>query len=105
MAVAHVTQWRASPGRTAELLELGRQAAKVNARLGARARMMQSLVAGPNSNIINYIVEFDDMAAYSKWADALATDAEFQGLIAKYLAVPNPVGTSISTSLLRDIPL
>jgi hypothetical protein len=105
VAYATVTQWKANPGRAAELLEGARAAAKVHQRLGGRVRMFQSQLSGQQAGILNFMVEFDDMASLATWWEQLAVDTEYVAVLNKYINVPNPVGTMLSNSLFREVPV
>ena len=105
MAVVAVSQWQANPGRLADLIAAARLAPPVHLRYGGRSRLLTATVAGPNTGILTFITEFDDMAAYAKWSDGIGADPEWQALAAKHITAADAPGKLISASLLRDLPI
>ncbi len=66
---------------------------------GANLRLFQTTVAGPNTGIIRASVEFDSMAAFGAYSDAIAADADFAALTQKAFALGTLTATAVSTEL------
>lgn len=102
MAVAQVTQFRISPGKNQEFTAQVAEAKGHHERLGARVRVWQATAAGPNSGIVSYVVEHQDLAAFAAFSDKLGKDAQWLAFVAKVFTA-NPSGTLTSSALANEI--
>jgi len=104
MAVLGVTQWRTRPGRAGQFIEACAQAKKIHLRLGARSvRLFQATFAGPNANLLSYVLEFDSSAAQGAFSDKLAADGEWQKLWQS--AGADPSADVVSNSLSIEVSI
>jgi len=102
MAVAQVIQFRISPGKNQEFNAQVAEAKKLQERLGGRVRVWQATAAGPNTGLVSYVIEHDNLAAFAAFSDKLSADAEWLAFSAKVF-VANPSGTLISAGLANEI--
>ena len=103
MTVATITQWRPTQGRQQELLASVARAKQIHERLGARVRVWQSTMAGPNAGLLSYVMEFDDLAAYARTVEQLQTDGEWQTFVREVLQAADPVATMVSNGMATEI--
>jgi len=102
MAVATITQFRINPGRNADFNAQVAEAKGHHERLGARVRVWQATAAGPNTNVVSYVIEHKDMAAFAAFSDKVTADAQWLAFVAKVFTA-NPSGTLISGALATEI--
>ena len=102
MAVAQVFQFRINPGRNQEFNAQVAEAKGHAERLGARVRVWQATMAGPNTGLVSYVIEHKDMAAFATFADKLAADSGWQAFVAKIFTA-NPTATAISAALANEV--
>ncbi len=103
MAVASVFRVRVKPGRFQDILSLNSEAGKIIERLGAQLQVWrQAIGAEPDS--ITYIIQHDDMTQYGAFSDKLQSDAEWQRLVERIQADPDPPTEPISNALLTEVP-
>ncbi len=103
MAVAQVFQFRIVPGRNEEFTKNVAAAKQIHERLGGRVRVWTALVAGPNTGMVSYVIEHDDLAAYGDFGTKLAADPEWVEYLAKTLGRADPAGTLQSGTLANEI--
>ena len=103
MAVAQVAQFRIVPGRNEEFTKNVAAAKKMHERHGGRVRVWTALAAGPNTGIVSYVIEHDDLAAYADFAAKLTADPEWVEFVAKTLGRADPSGTFQGTTLANEI--
>src|SRR5262245_62134091 len=99
MTVATITQWRPTPGKQQELLANVAHAKQIHERLGARVRVWQSTMAGPNAGLLSYVMEFDDLAAYARTVEHMQTDSEWQTVVREVLQSADPIATMVSNGM------
>ena len=102
MAVAQVFQFRISPGRNQDFNANVAEGKKIQERLGGRVRVWQATAAGPNTGLVSYVIEHDDLAAFATFATKLQADSEWQTFAAKVFTA-DPSGTLISAALANEI--
>ncbi len=103
MSVTNLVSWQTKPGRQAETMAAVANAKRLFEGLGARVRVYQPLVAGPNVSNLSFVSEFDTMSAYAKFMAAIQSNAEWQ----QQLAVINSAeagATMVASSLSVTIP-
>jgi hypothetical protein len=105
MAVRSISIFQIKPGRRQEFLKNAASAKKHLTRLGARFRMGESTIAGPNSGSIIAALEFKDIAAFAAFTAKAAGDKKWQAFQAKVAFGPDPATTLVSRSLVTDIDL
>ncbi|MGB2694820.1 MAG: hypothetical protein WBD55_06480 [Dehalococcoidia bacterium] len=103
MAVAQVFQFRIVQGKNQEFGTQVAEAKKIQERHGGRVRVWQGTMAGPNTGLVSYVVEHDDLAAFATFNQKLAADAEWVAFAAKTLLSGNPTGNLISATLANEI--
>lgn len=82
MSVVNLFTWQVKPGRQAETMTAVANAKRLFEGLGARVRVYQPLVAGPNVSNLSFLTEFDTMSAYAKFTAAVRDNAEWQQQVA-----------------------
>ncbi len=105
MAVAVVTQWQVVQGRRAQFITEAGEAKSIHERLGGRVRMYGATLAGTNTGIITYVIEFDDLAAYAAFSQKLQADKAWLTFVARTIGGADPSARAVSQSLLSEIPL
>jgi hypothetical protein len=103
MSVSNLVSWQTKPGRQAETTAAVVNAKRLFEGLGARVRVYQPLVAGPNVSNLSFLTEFDTMSAYAKFTATLQNNAEWQ----QQLAVINSAeagATLVASTLSVTIP-
>ena len=103
MAVAQVARFRIVPGRNEEFIKNVAAAKKIHERLGGRVRVWTAVAAGPNTGIVSYFIEHDDLAAYADFAAKSAADPEWMEFAAKVLQRADPSGLLQGASLVNEI--
>lgn len=103
MAVAQVFQFRIVQGKNQEFAAQVAEAKKLQERHGGRVRVWQGTMAGPNTGLVSYVIEHDDMAAFAGFAQKLGADSEWLAFAAKTLQSANPTGALISAALANEI--
>ena len=102
MAVAQVFQFRIRPGRNQEFNAQVAEAKKIQERLGGRVRVWQATAAGPNTGLVSYVVEHQNLAAFAGFSDKLQADSEWQAFVAKVFTA-DPSGNIISAVLANEM--
>jgi hypothetical protein len=105
MAVLGITQWRIRPGKMAEFIENCAKAKAIQERLGVQSvRIFAATFAGPNANVVSYVIEHADAAAQGAFTDKLGTDPEWQDF---WQGVNNadPSADMLSNAAAVEIPL
>jgi hypothetical protein len=88
--VGTVVSWRPHPGRGEEAISLAVDSAKVLLRLGAsRCRIIQR-TTGHNLPAFASSTESASFTAQGRWRDALATDEEWQTVVARLTSADAP---------------
>jgi hypothetical protein len=103
MSVTNLVTWQIKPGRQAETMAAVANAKRVFEGLGARVRVYQPMVAGPNVSNLSFLTEFDTFSAYAKFSTAVRDNAEWQ----QQLAVINSAeagATMVASTLSVTIP-
>ena len=103
VAVAQVAQFRIIQGKNQEFNANVAEAKKIHERHGGRVRVWQATAAGPNTGLVSYVIEHDDLAAYASFAAKLAADSEWLAFAGKTLQSANPTGALISATLATEI--
>jgi hypothetical protein len=101
MALAQVATWRPRPGRYEDFVKDCNQARKIHKRLGAEVRIWQPQL-GSQANMITYVVQHADGAAFGQFLDKLNADGEWQQLVASF--VKNPPAEQEQSNLLQELP-
>lgn len=83
MAVRVVTIFQPRDGKREEFLKEAAQAKEILTRLGARFRLGETMLGGPNTGQIIATTEFDDMAAYARYTEAAAADGPWREFLAR----------------------
>ena len=105
MAVSTVTIWALNPGGGAQFFAAAAKAKAIHERLGAKVRVRQIAVGGPNTGQIVYTIEHANMAEYATFTDKLNVDAEWVALWgAEMIANPKPSASVVSHSFTSDVP-
>ena len=104
MSVINLTQWQARPGRIAETMANVVTAKRIFEGLGAKVRVYQPLVAGPNTSNLSFRMEFDTMSSYAKWATAVQANAEWLALQQTAINSAEPAATMVANNLSVTIP-
>jgi len=104
MSVTNLISWLSKPGRRAEAMANVGNAKRILEGLGARVRVYQPLVAGPNAANLSFVSEFDTMSAYAKWLAAVQADAEWQALQQTSINSAEPAATMVASTLSVTIP-
>lgn len=104
MSVNAVFFWQPGPGRQAEVLGTFATARKIHERLGARVFTRQPLFYGNQPPRLQYLMNFDDLAAYATFSGKLDADAEWQGFFVPLITAQNPVAALSQTVLAETIP-
>lgn len=102
VAVAQVFQFRISPGKNQEFNAQVDEAKKLQEKLGGHVRVWQATLAGPNSGLVSYVIEHENLAAFAAFSDKLSADAAWLAFVAKAF-VANPAGTLISAVLANEM--
>ncbi len=103
MAVVQAIQFRIVQGKTQEFMANVAEARKIQEGLGGRVRVWQAAIAGPNSGVVTYTIEHDDLAAFAAFTDKLQADSEWQAFAAKTMLSANPTGNLLSVALATEI--
>ena len=105
MAVVQAIQFRIVQGKNQEFTANVAEAKKIQERLGGRVRVWQGTMAGPNTGLVTYTIEHDDLAAYASFTQKLQADSDWQAFAARTLGSANPTGNLISAALATEITL
>ena len=103
LAVAQVVQFRVVPGKNEEFNANVATATKIHERLGGKARVWTALAAGPNTGIVSYVIEHNDLAGYAAFSEKLTADSEWLQFAAKTLQRPDPAGLLQGVTLANEI--
>ena len=103
MAVVQAIQFRIVQGKAQEFMANVAEARKMQEAMGGRVRVWQGTFAGPNSGVVTYTIEHDDLAAFAAFSDKLQADSAWQAFTAKTLLSANPTGTILSAALATEI--
>jgi hypothetical protein len=88
--VGTLVAWSPAPGRGDDAVALAIDSAKVLLRLGAsRCRLVQ-ITTGENLPAFVSVTESSSFAAQGRWREALTTDEEWQGILARLVAADAP---------------
>ena len=105
MAIIQTALYRVRQGKNQQFLMDVAVAKKILERLGARVRVLNQVI-GTNAPCTIVITESDDWKAYGELQANIATDLEWQKVMAKtVLDNRDPVADPIGTGLSIDIPL
>lgn len=100
LGVILAVQWRAKPGRMADFVGNVTEAVPHIERMGGRVRVMQSLIgAHPMTTLVS--TTFADLDGYGAYADATATDEQWQAFWGKVME--NPSADVIRSGLYLNI--
>jgi len=88
LGVLLATQWRARPGRMADLVAAITTSAAHIERMGGAPRAMQSVIGAHPMTMITTIA-FADLDAYGTYSDKLAGDGQWQAFWADAMADPS----------------
>ncbi len=102
MTVRSILIFSVPPTQVQDLVNLITEGRAIVGRLGANnVRAWRLTAAGENAGRITVQSEFDNFAAYGAFADKLATDTDYQALVAKV----SGVATLEAAMLADEIPL
>jgi hypothetical protein len=105
MAVRNVSIFRAHPGKRQAFLDDAAAARKILERLGARWRIAETTIGGPNTGNLIVSLEFNDMAAYAAFTQKAQGDSEWQAFQARVLGTADPTTSLVGRSLVTDLDL
>ena len=103
MAVVQAIQFRIVQGKTQEFMANVAEARKMQEAMGGRVRVWQATIAGPNSGIVTYTIEHDDLAAFAAFAEKLQADSAWQAFASKTILSYNPTGNFLSIAFSTEI--
>jgi uncharacterized protein (DUF1330 family) len=103
MAVRSVSIFQIHPGKRQDFLKNLAEAKKILERLGARYRVAQTTIGGPNTGNVVVALEFDDMAAFATFMQKAQGDSDWQAFQARTNDATDPATTLVSRSLLTDL--
>lgn len=103
MAAISLSTWKPGPGRRQDLLDAMKVAKAIHERLGGEVGMWASAAGGNEPTAIAYAITFEDLAAYGKFAVALAADKEWDDFMSAAQSSPDPVAELVETSLATSI--
>ena len=102
MAVRTVSIFQVADGKRDQFIKESEQAKSISTRLGARFRLAEMVIAGPQTGQFVVTQEFDDLAAYSAFMQKRGGDREWQD----FQKTAHGSGASsvvISRSLVQDV--
>ena len=101
MAVRAVSIFQPHDGKREDFLKEAAQAKQHLTRLGARFRLGEMVLGGPNTGQMVATIEFDDLAAYAAFMQTSGSDRDWQ----EFQAKANAGGTRslVSRSLVQDL--
>jgi hypothetical protein len=102
MAVRAVSIFQPRDGRRDDFLKEAGQAKEILTRLGARFRLGEMVVGGPNTGQMVVTLEFDDLAGYAKFMQTSTADREWQEFQSKSNR-ENGSRTLVSRALVQDL--
>ena len=102
MAVRAVTIFLPRDGKRDDFLKEAAQAKENLTRLGARFRLGEMVVGGPNTGQMVVTLEFDDLAAYAAFMQASNSDRDWQDFQTKANR-ENGNRTLVARSLVQDL--
>ena len=105
MAVRNVSIFRAHPGKRQQFLDDAAAAKKILERLGARWRIADTTIGGPNTGNLIVSLEFADMAAYAAFTQKAQGDSEWQAFQARVAGSADPTTSLVGRSLITDLDL
>jgi hypothetical protein len=88
--VSTLVAWSPAPGRSDDAVSLAVDSAKVLLRLGASRCRIAQITTGENLPLFVSGTESASFAAQGHWREALTTDEEWQGVLARLTAVDTP---------------
>jgi hypothetical protein len=88
--VGTLVTWRPHPGRGEDAISLAVDSAKVLLRLGASRCRIGQRTTGENLPAFMSSTESTSFAAQGRWREALTTDEEWQGILARLMAADAP---------------
>jgi hypothetical protein len=88
--VGTLVAWKPMPGRAEDAVALAVESAKVLIRMGASRSRIAQITTGENLPTFVSSTESASFTAQGRWRDALATDDEWQGLLARLMAADAP---------------
>ena len=102
MAVRAVVIFQPRDGKRGEFLKESAQAKENLTRLGARFRLGEIVVGGPNTGQMVVTLEFDDMAAYAAFMMTSNADKQWMEFQEKVNRADG-TRTLVSRSLVQDL--
>ncbi len=103
MAVIQAIQFRIIQGKNQEFMANVAEGKKIQERLGGRVRVWQGTMAGPNTGVVTYTIEHDDLAAFAAFGEKLQADSDWQAFAMRTLGGANPTGNLISAALATEV--
>jgi hypothetical protein len=88
--VVTLVAWSPAAGRADDAIALAVDAANALLRLGASRSRISQITTGENLPQFVSVTESASFAAQGKWREALATDAEWQGIMGRLMAADAP---------------
>jgi hypothetical protein len=99
MAAISVTVWKPRDGRRQDLLDAMGVAKKIHERLGGEVGVWGAAAGGNDPTAITYTIGHEDMAAYGKFAAAMADDDEWNTFMSAAQGQSDPVADMIDNSV------
>lgn len=99
MAAINLTTWKPNPGRRQDLLDAMGVAKKIHERLGGEVGVWASAAGGSEPTAVAYAITFEDLAAWGKFAVAMANDEEWDAFMSAAQGSDDPVAELLETSL------
>jgi|SRR5579884_1556612 hypothetical protein len=103
MSIATTTTWKAAPGEREGLLRLFAEWKAMHERHGGRVRMWSYGLSGSDFGNLVYMVEFDDLEAYARFAAGVREDPDWPRLAPGLFSGAH--GTIIHTAMLHELRL
>jgi hypothetical protein len=88
--VGTLVAWSPAPGRADDAIALAIDSAKVLLRLGASRCRISQITTGENLPAFVSTTESASFTAQGRWREALATDEEWQSVVARLMAADAP---------------
>jgi len=102
MAVRTVSIFQLRDGKRDEFLKEAAQAREILTRLGARFRLGETVLGGPNTGQFVVTQEFDDMTSYATFMQKRAADRDWQDYQNR-IHRADGTSTLVSRSLVQDV--
>ena len=99
--VLRIQTWDAAPGKQAEMMTLMREAIPFYENHGAKVRIFNNSISGPNATTVSFVAEYPSLSAYGAGTEATLADPGFGPFIAKVNAAM--VGKLVSGSLSLEV--